>query len=302
MYNRGDCMKVLVVGGVSIDTKIYTPEIQNVSSDMSLFASHMNKHLGGTGAGKAFMMAKFAAETTLVCQANEEDFMYIEKQLKEVNIQSHIMNTDKTEKHTNIMHGENHRLSIFTSFPTDSKNINDVVTDQMLKEADLIFLNINSFCKPLIPRLHPFKEKIVVDLHDYQLGSSYHEEFLDIGAYLFTSCIYLKDQMTFLEDTLRRYNLKVSVITCNKEGAMGIDLNGHLRVSNALEDIKVVDSNGAGDAFVVGFMMKYFMEQNLSDALLFGNVCGAYSCESESLIDQHILIEDIEKRYRSLKK
>jgi len=294
-------MNVLIIGGVSIDTKIYTPEISNVSSDMSLFASHTSTHLGGTGAGKALAMAKFKKNTTLVCQAGEKDIAYLRDELDTQMIKTHILLTNETEKHTNIMHGENHRLSIFTAFPTDAQNINEFITDQMLNESDLIFLNINSFCKPIIPRLYAHKEKVVIDLHDYKVGSSYHQEFLDVGSYLFTSCIYLKNQVEFLEESMRQYNLKASIITCNKEGAMGIDQSGVLRVSNALEGIKMIDSNGAGDAFVVGFMMKYIENNDLQDALLFGNVFGAYACESSALIDRQIELKDVESRFQTLK-
>ncbi|MGS0973753.1 MAG: carbohydrate kinase family protein [Candidatus Izemoplasmataceae bacterium] len=290
-------MNALIIGGVSIDTLIYTPEIKHISSDMSIFAKKKTEQIGGTGVGKALMMSKLSTNTTLVCQAAKEDYDFINKTLVKNKIHPVILETNVTEKHTNIMHGENHRLSIFTSFPEDVNNINKVVTDKMLQEADIIFLNINSFCKPLIPRLYPYKEKIVVDLHDYDLDSEYHKVFLDVGSYLFSSCIYLKNQVDFLEDSLTKYNLKTSVITCNKEGALGMDDENRVISSEAIKGIKMVDSNGAGDAFVVGFIYEYLKSKNLEYALLFGNVCGAFSCESEMLINQDITISEIILRF-----
>lgn len=293
-------MKALILGGVSIDTMIYTPEIKNISSDMSVFASKTTQQLGGTGAGKAMTMGKFASKTVLISQAKQEDHKFLERIFKDYNVQAKFIASNKTEKHTNIMHGENHRLSIFTSFPEDSEEINRLVTKEMLEEADLIFLNINSFCKKLIPRLYPYKEKVVVDLHDYKVGSSYHQDFLDVGSYLFTSCVYLKEQPVFLQSYMQKYNLTTNVITCNKEGAIGMDQTNLLKVSKALEGIKVVDSNGAGDAFVVGFMVEYRKSNNLEESLKFGNVCGAFSCESEALIDVEIQASDIFKKYKEL--
>jgi len=294
-------MNILIIGGISIDTLIYTPEIKELSSDMSLFASRTTKQIGGTGAGKALMMSKFKANTTtLVCQAAEEDHAFIKDTFVSRGINPIILKSNKTEQHTNIMHGNDHRLSIFTAFSDISNDINEVVSDQMLEEADIIFLNINGFCIPLIPRLKAYKDKIVVDLHDYQIGSDYHNVFLSVGAFLFTSCVNLKDQTSFLQDSIIDYKLEVSVITCNKAGATGLTKEGYLCHSEALKNINVIDSNGAGDGFIVGFMLDYVKHKKLDQALLFGNVCGAFACESQELIDERITEFDIYERYNKL--
>ena len=71
---------------------------------------------------------------------------------------------------------------------------------------------------------------------------------------------------------LKKYFDKV-VVKVDKDGCLGIDENEMIFVQS-IDEFRNVDSTGAGDAFLSGFMYGLFYDYPLSDCLLFGNITG----------------------------
>lgn len=65
------------------------------------------------------------------------------------------------------------------------------------------------------------------------------------------------------------------IVTLGERGAV-TTIDGRLR-SFAPPDVQVVDTTGAGDAFVGGFSWALASGQELEAAIVTGNVCGALS-------------------------
>lgn len=91
---------------------------------------------------------------------------------------------------------------------------------------------------------------------------------------------------------LKKYFDKV-VVKVDKDGCIGIDDDEFFLVPSITE-FHCVDSTGAGDAFLAGFMYGLFHDYTLKESVLFGNITGgksvtkvgalsAYVCEKELL-------------------
>lgn len=83
------------------------------------------------------------------------------------------------------------------------------------------------------------------------------------------------------------------VVKVDKDGCIGIDENGSFFVPS-IDEFKNVDSTGAGDAFLSGFMYGLFYDKPLKECVLLGNITGgkavtkvgalsAYNTEQELL-------------------
>ncbi len=75
--------------------------------------------------------------------------------------------------------------------------------------------------------------------------------------------------------SLKRYFKKV-VVKVDKAGCIGIDDDKMICVKS-IDEFKAVDSTGAGDAFLSGFMYGLFYDYPLEECLLFGNITGGKS-------------------------
>lgn len=71
---------------------------------------------------------------------------------------------------------------------------------------------------------------------------------------------------------LKQYFNKV-VVKVDADGCIGIDGDEEFFVPS-IEEFKNVDSTGAGDAFLAGFMYGLFYDYNLKDCIKLGNVTG----------------------------
>ena len=98
---------------------------------------------------------------------------------------------------------------------------------------------------------------------------------------------------------LTDYFEKVTV-KLDKGGCIGIE-NGNMFVVPSIEEYKLKDSTGAGDAFLCGLIYGIYNGYSLSDSILFGNITGG-RCITEvgcltAETDEKTLLE-VYRKYR----
>ena len=71
---------------------------------------------------------------------------------------------------------------------------------------------------------------------------------------------------------LKKYFDKV-VVKVDADGCIGIDGDDYFFVKS-VEEFKNVDSTGAGDAFLSGFIYGLFYDKSLKDCIELGNITG----------------------------
>ena len=92
--------------------------------------------------------------------------------------------------------------------------------------------------------------------------------------------------------------IKLSIIKCGKEGCIYKSASEEGRIS-AYPDVKVVDTTGAGDSFVAGFIHALSKGCNLQD-------CCKYACAVSSVVVEHMgtqcigeIKDEAEKRFHN---
>lgn len=293
-------MKAVVIGGSSYDTLLHVPEIKTLTDDMSLFASKVIHTIGGTGAGKALCLDVLGVDVTLVTNLGND--VYKEKILDFYNkttINVVPVLCDKTVTHTNIMHGKGNRISVFTSFPKEDAVFNENV-ENYVKDADIVFLNINNYCRQYIPMIKKHKKLCLVDIHDYDPPNPYHQEFIDAADILVGSSVNIPDKEKFLQQMVK--GRKSVTLTSGSKGIEALHSDGTRYSLEGYSDFEYIDSNGAGDSFCAGLVYECLRTGDMGKGLKFGTICGAMACSSETLFPLDITIEELYRRVKELDK
>lgn len=127
-------------------------------------------------------------------------------------------------------------------------------------------------------RLHEEGTKLVLDTGwDDEMSFEKYHDYLDIADY------YTPNQKEAMKITgtesperaaekLKTYFDNV-VVKVDKDGCIGIDSDGMFFVKS-IDEFKNVDSTGAGDAFLSGFMYGLFYDKPLKECVLLGNITG----------------------------
>lgn len=284
-------MKALVLGYSAWDTLIQVDEITELYDDMHLWANRLIESVGSTGAGKALALDVLGVEVTLITNiADDIDGQKISEFFKKTSINVIKVPTDVTVSHTNIMHGDGKRISVVTG---NSNIVGGMIPEyeKHIKECDVVFLNINDYCRSFIPYIKKHDKKTFVDIHDYNPPNPYHQEFIDAADILVGSDVYIKDKREFLKDQISK-GKELVVLTSGSKGLIALDHNNMFYNMDGYNDFEYVDSNGAGDSFCSGLMLKLFETNSYGKALNYGTICGGLACSSE-----HLFRLDIDRKY-----
>lgn len=77
------------------------------------------------------------------------------------------------------------------------------------------------------------------------------------------------------------------VVKVDADGCIGIDGNDYFFVKS-VEEFKNVDSTGAGDAFLSGFMYGIFNDMSLKDCIEFGNITGGKAVTAVGALSAYV--------------
>jgi len=126
---------------------------------------------------------------------------------------------------------------------------------------------------------------------DDELSFEKYDELLRIAdyytpnqkeAFAITGCSNAKDAAY----ALKKYFDKV-VVKVDKDGCIGIDGDDYF-FCPSLEQFKNVDSTGAGDAFLAGFIYGLFYDYPLKDCIEFGNITGGKAVTAVGALSAYV--------------
>lgn len=168
---------------------------------------------------------------------------------------------------------------------------------QIAKGSKITMMQLGGFLD-VYKKLHEGGTKLVLDTGwDDDMSFEKYADYLEIADY------YTPNQKEAKKisntstpegaaQALTKYFDNV-VVKVDKDGCIGIDENGSFFVPS-IDEFKNVDSTGAGDAFLSGFMYGLFYDKPLKECVLLGNITGgkavtkvgalsAYNTEQELL-------------------
>lgn len=108
-----------------------------------------------------------------------------------------------------------------------------------------------------------------------------------------TGCSNVKDAAYALKEYFEKVVVKV-----DKDGCIGIDGDDFF-FCPSIGEFKNVDSTGAGDAFLAGFVYGLFYGYNLKDCIAFGNITGGKAVTAAGALSAYVTEKEL-LQYRGI--
>ena len=280
--------RVFVIGGTTFDHIIHLPELPG-EEPRTIHQAAFTEGTGSTGSGKALNLHRLGVPVALYSVLGNDTYGdHIRRDLEAAGVAA-FYDTDPagTERHVNLMDAGVNRLSIFITQSSETVSYNTDAIRSAIESADVLALNIISYCRRLIPLVQASGKPVWTDLHDYDGTNTYHDDFIRVAQYIHLSSDNLKDPRPLMERFIAE-GKELVVCTHGKSGATALTADGRWVEQSALLNYPYVDGNGAGDAFFSGFLFGWMQERPLETCMQYGAICGALCIGSKQLAAENL--------------
>lgn len=247
------------------------------------FAESAWHTVGGTSAGKAAHLAALGVPTVLHAPLGaDEDGERIAALLIGAGVDLRAVRSERTERHVNLM-ARDGRVSLYVATPS-APSADDVssATASALA-ADVAVLDLSELGLAVLRDLErsPRRPSIWTDLHDYDGAAAFHGPFLRAAEVVLMNADATDDAWALLASCVAR-GPRLAVCTLGAQGAIALEADG-TRHEVAAVPAEVVDTNGAGDAFMAGLLAATLRGQSIPSALSAAAAQARVAIEGEHL-------------------
>ncbi|XMB72180.1 PfkB family carbohydrate kinase [Mycoplasmatota bacterium WC30] len=287
-------MKILVLGGASYDEIIHVNEFFEATSTTTI-ANESYSTPGSTGVGKALALKKLGFDVAFQAIIGRDIYgKFISDTIKNAGIEFYPHYVDKTERHTNTMDKHGHRISIFNTIADESDIYVDVY-EKLIKDSDIVCLNIINYCRYFIPLIKKHNKPIFCDIHDYDGKNPHHKDFIESSDYIFMSSDNLFEYRTYMEKLITKGKQWV-VVTHAEKGATYLSKNsGFIDIPG--NEIDILDTNGAGDNFFAGFLYGYLNNLSPLKSLKLGRLSAETCIKSKNIVSSKLNLKYLLKNH-----
>lgn len=182
-------------------------------------------------------------------------------------------------------------------------NLDRILTSLPMKksieEADIILLDICEFVKHLFPILKKHKHKIWVDIHDFDGINPWHQEFLPFVNAVFMSSDVLETEER-VKEVVRTILLDKQFVVCmhGKKGAEYFSPDRKEIFQDIVEQFSPIDSNGAGDTFVSGYLYGVKNGFPAEICMKYATLVSGFTIASPFLYNKDLSVENLEQMYQ----
>lgn len=266
---------------------------------------------GGKGINVSIVLSNLGDRTTALGFLAGFTGEHIDSLIKDMGISSRMIRLDEGMSRINLklkskeeteLNGMGPNISIIDIARLYQK-LESITEDDILVLAGSIPPSVGEgLYSDIMERLKEKKIKIVVDAtKDLLMNVLDKKPFLikpnihELGE-LFNVKLDSADEALPYALKLKEMGAVNVIISMGKDGAMMVDEYGNSYTMNSPEG-KLVNSVGAGDSLVAGFLHKYLETGNYEEAFRYGVCTGSASAFSSALATK----EEVEKLYREIK-
>lgn len=266
--------KVVISGPVSWNQIVLLEHLPPPRPHMQFALGH-HETVGATSAGKALTLAALGREVELfTLVGSDPDGDRLCDVLGRVpGLELHAVDGGRTERHLNLMTRLGERVSLYLSTPDDIPSADDARLKAEMETAAVILLDLSERSRRMVPDARASGRPIWVDVHDYDGTAEYHRPFVDAADALFMNADRIGgDPMPFMRRCIEE-GTELVVCTLGAEGAVALRAIEGGGISEHRVDavpVEVLDTNGAGDAFMAGVLHATLDGAEIDEALSLG--------------------------------
>jgi sugar/nucleoside kinase (ribokinase family) len=242
---------IVVCGPVAWNTLVYLDRLPE-PRPQTLAALDEFETVGGTSAGKALHLAALGRRVHLRTVLGDDaaaDRLRAVLEGGGIDLAASTV-SGRSERHLNLMTPAGERVSVYLSVPAFVQPDAVEFTTAAMGASALV-MDLSETSRALLPTAAATGIPIWTDLHDYDGESDFHHPFVTAARYLFLNADGMADPSAFMRARVEA-GAQAVVCTLGAAGAMAFDTAGMHRVPAAPAHVR--DTNGAGDAFLAGFL------------------------------------------------
>lgn len=273
---------VLVVGGAGVDTIVRVGSLPLPLTD-SLGVPPIRDYVGHTGTGVALGLHHLGVRVKFAdFLGDDEQGRLILAAFRSLDLDfSHTLSTG-TPRAVNLVDDTGRRLSLYDGrHPADLRLPREFWLP-LVHRSRHVHMSITNVNRDLFDELESLGRTVSTDLHDWDGEAEHHREYAHRADLVFLSAARLGPSGR-LESVMRSIlsvgRARTVIATDGANGCYVMESSAGLGHFPAVEPPSpVVDSNGAGDAFVSGYLYRWLSGAPTEECVRAGSIAGAYAC------------------------
>jgi sugar/nucleoside kinase (ribokinase family) len=274
--------RVVVFGSASWNTMIRVDAFPEAAPG-TIFPPGWHETVGSSGAGKALNLARLGVPVTLHCLLGDDDAgERIRASLEAAGvIVDAIVDPTGTARHVNLMDPAGRRLSLLLHTGDPRLRYDPAHVEELVATADHVAIAIVDQARLVVPVARRLGRPTWTDLHDTDGVREWDRDFIT-ADHVFFSDQRLPDPPPFME---RVHEPGRALVVCTRaeNGAVALTEDGRWLKIPARPVERIVDTNGAGDAFLAGTLAGRLRGLPIDAALELGAETAALAVQSPEL-------------------
>lgn len=294
--------RVLVAGGVGIDTIVRVPSLPLAMAD-SIHVPAVVDYVAHTGNGVALGLLALGHRPVLVdFIGNDPQAELILARYRERGLQfDYLIHESGTRRSVNLVEPGGRRLSLYDGRHPDTLRMPREFWLPRMRQAEHVHVSIVPWASELYDDAQALGLSLSTDLHDWDGRNAYYHPFAHRSDLVFLSAAALGDGVfEVMRSIMREGRARVVVATAGAGGSYslerGEDTVRHTACAHL--DAPVVDSNGAGDAFSSAFLHAWFEGRPVDECMRTGAIGGAFACQAHGTAERCLGPDEL-ARYRA---
>ncbi|ONI67409.1 zinc ABC transporter permease [Kribbella sp. ALI-6-A] len=274
-------MDVFVIGGVGIDTVVRVPGLPLPDRE-TIHVAPVESYIGHTGHGVVLGCHRLGLDSGLADVIGDDAAgRRIRAVYQELGLPLRVaVHPSGTRRSVNLVSPDGSRVSLYDGRHPAGLRVDPGLWRGWIERARHVHVSIVDFARRALPDVLTAGRTLSTDLHDWDGDDEYHWDFAQYADIVFVSTSALRDQAIDWIFTCGR--AWVVVAMAGADGSY-LHVRGEEPIHLPAVDLPgrpVVDTNGAGDAYVAAFLTTWLDGRSYYEAAVAGTVAGAWACGS----------------------
>lgn len=254
----------------------------------TIFPIGWHEAIGSSGAGNALNLARLGVAVTLHCQLGDDEAgRRVRQGLESAGVTvDAVPDETGTARHVNVMDAAGGRLSFLLNTGDASFAYDPAHVEELVAAADEVLVAIVDPARVVLPIARRLDRRTWTDLHATDGRRAYEQDFLTADRVFFSN-----EQLSDPEPLMRQLvDAGCDLVVCTRGagGALAFLADGRRMKIPAAPVEAVVDTNGAGDAFLAGVVYGELAGQPIDRSLRIGARVAALAVESWELAGEDL--------------